>query len=233
MSDLSLSQHTALAFLLSQHTSEQSAHDAQKSETVVIRNADPKVKGGKKGATSSKGEQAAPIHDGPKVFGVTMPERNTLDAKSFLRAMLDAGKRRNDKGFPYTDPKEVRNDQIKAVHAFVGYDTHRDFGSQEIEARAKAQRDLKGYKVTGPTREEQRAASRSMTGFIAGLPDHKARRLQDLMARETAAVDAMLEHMKASRDPKRSRVECLQSQGLAEVERERLSAIRHDIMTFG
>lgn len=232
MSDLSLAQHTGLAFLLSQHTSEMSAQEAQKKEIVVVRNAEPTSKKGAK-STASKGEQAAPIHDKPTVFGVTMPERNTLDAKGFLQAMLSAGKRRNDNGVLFTDPREVRNDQIKAIHAYCGFDNRRDFGSQETEARAKAQREIRGYKVTGPSREELKAAARSATGFVAGLPDNQARHLQNLLGRETAAVDAMLQHEKDSRDESRSAADRVLSAGLAEVERERLLAIRADIARFG
>jgi hypothetical protein len=229
-SDLSLAQHTALSFLLSQHNSDLASREASKVEVVVVRNAEPKAKGSK---SHAKGEQAAPIHDGPKVFGVTMPERNTLDAKGFLNACRDAGKRRNAEGKPIFDAREVRNDLICAIHAYIGYDNRRDFGSQDIEARSQAQRELRGV-APGPTREEKRAASRSGRGFIAGLPDHKARRLQDLLARETAAVDAMLQYQKEATEAyKTSRVDALRLEGLAEVERERLSAIRRDILTMG
>lgn len=161
------------------------------TEKVVGYNM-PKATKGKKQAEPSKGEQAAPIHNGPKVFGVTMPDRNTLDAKGFLLACRDAGKRRNDKGIPFTDPKEVRNDLIKAIHAYCGYDNRRDFGSQETEARAKAQREIRGYKVTGPSREEMKAASRSAAGFVAGMPQPSQRILLNLRAREQATVEAML-----------------------------------------
>jgi hypothetical protein len=232
MSNLSLAQHTGLAFLLSQHNSDTAAHEAAKVETVVIRNAPKAERGSKKSATPSHGEQAAPIHHGPKTFGVVMPERNTLTAKDFLIACRDAGKRTNDKGLPFTDPKEVRGDIIKAVHAYCGYDMHGNFGSQEQEARAKAQREIRGFKATGPTREETRAAARSAKGFIAGLPDHKARFLQDLLGRETAAVDALLAHDKDSNDPQRSAADRVLSAGLAEVERERLAAIRADIAAY-
>lgn len=223
--DLSLAQHTGLAFLLSQHNSDLASREATKVEVVVVRNAEPKSK-------NAKGEQAAPIHDGPKVFGVTMPERNTLDAKGFLQACRDAGKRRNAEGKPIFDAREVRNDLICAIHAFVGYDNRRDFGSQDIEARAKAQRDLRGV-APGPTREEKRAASRSVGGFVAGLPDHKVRALANLRAREVAAVEAMLDHEKAANDAQRSTADRLLSQGLADVERDRIAHIRADIAAMG
>ncbi len=226
---MSLAQDSALAFLLSQHCNEQAAHEASKVAVVVVRNAEPKAKSSK---SHAKGEQAAPIHDGPKVFGVTMPERNTLDAKGFLQACRDAGKRRNDKGIPFTDPKEVRNDLICAIHAYIGYDNRRDFGSQDIEARSQAQRELRGV-APGPTREEKRSAARSLGGFVAGLPDHKVRALANLRAREVAAVEAMLDHEKAANDAKRSTADRLLSQGLADVERDRIAHIRADIAMMG
>lgn len=219
----------ALSALTAQHNSELASHEASKVETIVVRNAEPKSKKGAKSPEPRKGEQAAPIHDGPKVFGVTMPERNTLDATGFLNACKIAGRRTNDKGMPFTDPKEVRNDLIKAIHAFVGYDSRSDFGSQETEARAKAHRDIRGYKVTGPTREELRAASKSAAGFVAGLPDYKARALANLQGQERVTADAMIEHVKQARDKSRSVFDRKLSIGLARVEKERLAQIRADI----
>lgn len=229
---MSLAQESALAFLLSQHCNEQAAHEATKVAVVVVRNAEPKAsKSSSK--VRAKGEQAAPIHDGPKVFGVTMPDRNSLDARGFLDACRTAGRRLNDKGIPFTDPKEIRNDLIKAIHAYCGYDMHGNFGSQEQEARAKAQREIRGYKVSGPTREELRSAARSAAGFVAGLPDHKVRALANLRAREVAAVEAMLDHEKAAHDSKRPTADRLLSQGLADVERDRIASIRRDIEAMG
>jgi hypothetical protein len=223
----------ALAALTVQHNQEQAALDAQNVTKIVTRNAEPSKKQAAKVA-ASKGVQAAPIHDKPAVFGVTMPDRNTLDAKGFLQAMLTAGRRINDNGVRFTDPREVRNDQIQAIHAFVGYNPRESFGGQEVAARAKAHRDLRGAPVvTGPSREEQRAASRSLAGYIAGLPDHKARRLADLKARETQAVDAMIAHVHAARDKARPMFDRKLSIGFARVEKDRLAAIRNDISTFG
>lgn len=157
--------------------------------TVIGRNAPAK---GKKSAIVAKGEQKAPIHDGPKVFGVTMPTKGTINARDFLKAMLNAGRRTDEHGMRFTDPQEVRNDKIQAIAAFVGYDTRRDFGGQEIDATASAQREIRGYKATGPTREEQRAASRTLSGFVAGMPQPSQRLLLNLQAREQSTVAAML-----------------------------------------
>lgn len=169
------------------------------TETVIGRNL-PKPVRGKKQASES-GAQAAPIHQKPAVFGVAMPERNTLDPKSFLLACRDAGKRSFEQIIETTgevihvvkvDSGKVREDLIKAIHAYCGYDPRRDFGSQDQEARAQAQRELRGYKATGPTREEQRAASRTLAGFVAGMPQPANRILLNLRAREQATVATML-----------------------------------------
>jgi len=126
----------------------------------------------------------------------------------------------------------VRNDLICAIHAYMGYDNRRDFGSQDIEARSQAQRELRGV-APGPTLEEKRAASRSVGGFVAGLPDHKVRGLANLRAREVAAVEAMLDHEKVAHDSKRCTADRLLAQGLADVERDRIAHIRADIAAMG
>ena len=175
--------------------------DPEVTETVIGRNL-PKPVRGKKQAVES-GAVAAPIQAKPAVFGVAMPERNTLDAKSFLLACRDAGKRSFEKvnevtGEVHTvvkvDSSKVREDLIKAIHAYCGYDTSRDFGSQDTAARAKANREAsKRVVVAGPTREEQRAASRSMAGYVKGMPLPAQKLLANLRAREQSAAEAMID----------------------------------------
>lgn len=175
--------------------------DPEVTETVIGRNL-PKPVRGKKQA-SEQGAVAAPIHAKPAVFGVAMPERNTLDAKGFLLACRDAGKRSFETTNEVTgevttvvkrDESKVREDLIRAIHAYVGYDQGRDFGSQDAAARAKANREASGrVVVAGPTREEQRAASRSMSGFVAGMPLPAQKLLANLRAREQTAAEAMID----------------------------------------
>ena len=157
------------------------------TETVVGRNLPSKKQ------AKHTGAQAAPIHNpnaGKSMTpGITMPERNTLDAKGFLDAMRTAGKRPNDKGIMALHPNEVRNDQIKAIHAYCGYDNRRDFGSQDLEARAKAMRDLRG----APKVTENKSPSRSVAGFVAGMPKPSHRILLDLQARERSVAEAMID----------------------------------------
>ena len=157
------------------------------TQVTVVRNAPTKER--KVKASKS----AAPIHNpnaGKSMTpGITLPERNTLDAQGFLIAMRDAGKRRTAEGKPFVDQREVRNDQVKAIHAYCGYDNRRDFGSQDLEARAKAQRELRG----APKVVETTAPSRSVAGYVAGMPQPSQRILLNLQARERAAAEAMIE----------------------------------------
>ena len=193
-----------LSLVMSAHidptTASEISVDPEVTETVIGRNLPSKKQA--KAEAARKGEVAAPIHGKPAVFGVAMPERNTMDPKSFLLACRDAGKRGFEKLNEVTgevttvvkvDSSKVRDDIIKAIHAYCGYDVSRDFGSQDIEARAKAQRELRGTPVAGPSREEQRAASRSLAGYVKGMPLPSQKLLANLRAREQAAAEAMID----------------------------------------
>lgn len=166
------------------------------TSVVVARSEAPKVRKSK----PAKNE-AAPIHQKSSTPGITMPDRGSLDAKSFLLAMRDAGKRCTAEGKPFVDQREVRNDQIKAIHAFyyevrqgqrvhVGYDPTGSFGSQDQAARALAMRELRGAPRVSP---EVVKPSRSVAGYVAGMPEPSQRILGNLRAREQAACEAMLD----------------------------------------
>lgn len=193
-------QSVALSFLIAQHNAESKA-------------AEPVARAVRKAKA-----EPAPIPQTPKSSvmtpGITLLAVGTLDAQHFIVAMRKASN---------------RNDQIKYIAAFVGYDPNGDFGFQEAAARTKAQRELSDRPIQGPSRAEAKSAARSMIGFVAGMPDTLQRKLADLKAREVAAVDAMLSHQKAAKDPNRSDDERLLSSGMAEVERERLREIREHV----
>jgi hypothetical protein len=203
--DTAMSLANIIAFVTSAHIDPTTAPeinvDPEVTETVIGRNMPKSVRGKKQANTT--GAVAAPIHHKPAVFGVTMPERNTLDAKGFLLACRDAGKRSFEKTNEVTgevhtivkrDESKVREDIIKAIHAYVGYDQSRDFGSQEAAARAKANREASGRVVTaGPSRDEVKAASRSVAGYVHGMPLPAQKLLANLRAREQAAAEAMID----------------------------------------
>lgn len=225
---------TALAFLLASNVQEQ-AEAFRKKVSVVQVKVTMAPEPSKKLVAK---KEAAPIREKREPMpAMMMPDRGSLGAKDFLLAMRNAGRRVNaETRATYIDQREVRNDQIQAIHAFmyqvtpagkvyVGYDPRRDFGSQDVESRMLAQRELRG----APKVSEVTAPSRTFGGYVAGMPDHNARRLADLQGREVAAVDAMLSHERDAADMSRSEYERTLSSGLAEAERERLTHIRRDI----
>ncbi|MGH2481167.1 MAG: hypothetical protein ACRDHW_16045, partial [Ktedonobacteraceae bacterium] len=145
-----LSHDAALTYLIAQHTQEQAAAFL-KQEIVTVKVSMSPTPSKK---LIAKGEPAL-VHSKPGLPGITMPDRGTLDARAFLKAILNAGRRQSETGAMFTDALEVRNDQIKAIHAFfyetrngvkvyVGYSPTGSFGSQEVAARALAMREIKG-----------------------------------------------------------------------------------------
>lgn len=222
----------AIASLMAQSATEQNALDATKRSTTIRMLALPSDSKAIK-AKRNDGSQAAPIHNKSNAPGVALPEKGTLDAAGFMTAIKSAGKRLNDQGVPYTDQSEVRNDTIKAISAYVGYDTRGSFGAQDVAARQLASRQLGKVIAKGPARAEQKSVERSLAGFVAGLPDTTTRTLADLQGREAASAEAMIQHEKNAEDPTRSELQRMQDKALAAVEAERIASIRIDIQRMG
>jgi hypothetical protein len=183
----------AIALLLSQ----QDTHNARQDQLAAIAKLEEenaKLRAAKKAAEPPKAKKSkAPIHKVQESKGM-LRQPTVETATEFMAATRTAGKRVNDKGLPYTAPLEVRGDLIKAIDAFVGYEATGNFGSQELNARTLASRILSGNKVdSGPTREEQHRASRSLAGFVAGLPDNMAKQLANLRAQVERVTEALIE----------------------------------------
>ena len=221
---------SAIAALLAVNATEQAAIAAEPVVTVTVA----MVPTPSKAIKAKKIPSPGPAE--PSIPGVVMPQRCTIDASAFMVAIRSAGRRIATNvtegkvtNAPYTDPREVRNDTICAIHAYCGYNPHENFGSQETAARTQAMRDLRIQKVSGGSRDADRAVARSLTGYVAGAPDNVAKRLADLNGRAEAAVERMIDHEKLSQDSRRTQAERELSAGLAAVEKERISAINSDI----
>lgn len=194
-------------------------------------------------ASKSDGSQAAPKNDKPKaeVAPINMPLVGSLNATQFLLALRDCGKRSIEAvneitgevfQKPIFDKSLVRDDSILAIAGYCGYDLAGDFGTQEVEARAKAQRELRG--ITASTKPYSRSGVAStIKGYVAGIPDDIARRIADLKGRELLAVEALTDHMRNANDEKRLHAERNLSSTLAAVEQERLDQIRKDLAFLG
>lgn len=229
---MSTAHDAALAFLIAQHV-EESAQAFRQQESVVVKVTMSPAPSKK--VTAKK--EAAPIHhQGTPMVGMMLPDRGSLNAKDFLLAMRNAGKRTSETGASFIDQREKRNDEIRAIHGFmyeirkgvkvaIGYDPKRDFGSQEQAARMLAQREIRGpVKVS-----EVVKPSLSAAGYVAGMPDLRSRRMANLEGQEVVYAELMIQHDKDAADPTRTAEQRKLSAGLADLERERLADIRKQI----
>lgn len=159
----------------------------------------------------------------PKVF-IPVPQVGYYDASGFLLALRDAGKRLTKEGKPFHDPSQVRDDQIRAIAGFIGYDPCGDFGSQELRARMMAQRALAPVSPVNPS---PRLAG-TVHGYIAGMPNELRKRALDLQAREKMAAEAIGEHEKLAAEAT-DETDRQYHTTLAMIERERLDQIQADL----
>jgi hypothetical protein len=213
---------SALSLLFAQHATEQSALDraaaaAPKVTLSRAPNPSPKIKAKKIVQAEHK----------PGIPGLALPMRGTLDASAYMAAVKVAGRRMGEVdpisgvSLPYTDQGEVRNDLIKAIAAYIGFDPKGNFGAQDAAARAQAMRDLQIVKVTAGDRKAKASAARSLAGYVAGMPDRSAVALANLQAQHAVTVEAIAHFVQADDKVREA------------VERERLSHIERQMADLG
>ena len=197
---------SAIALLIAQHAREQAHLDATRVTVKVVGSLDgskPKGKGLKAKRDrefTSDGQRSADASK-PAPPSLILPETGSLTAREFLLVLRTCGRRVSVHGTSFTDEREVRNDTIKAIAGYVGWDATRSFGSQDSEARTKAGREIAGNKrLGGLSVQESRSAARSLAGFTSaafGKPDLTAKHLANLNAQLVAATEAMCEYVRA------------------------------------
>lgn len=220
----------ALALILSMNDSEQALLALTKVTTTTVGSLDgskPKGKGlkAKKDKTFNKAGQKSADASKPLPISCPLPEKGTYTALQFMTEIRTAGRRVNQDGMPYTNQGEVRNDTIKAIAGYCGWDPMVSFGAQEAAARFKANREIAGNKrLGGPTVAEARSAARSLAGYqsaVQGAPDHVAVKVANLRAQAVVFTEALIAAHNAGNEP------------AALIERERLNAIHGDIQALG
>lgn len=194
----------------------------------------------KKEKKSKVSVEVAPKTLTSAVLPSNMPLVGSMNATEFLLAMRKVGMRSvettNEQTGevyqrPIHDPSFVREDSIRNIAAFVGYDAAGDFGAQDVAARAEAQRQIRGgVKPAQYHRQGGASVAASVTGYIAGSPDFAAKQKSDLEGRERLAADAMANHLRNAADPKFVREPGMpEPEVLAAIEEERLRVIRKDL----
>lgn len=149
--------------------------------TIVTRSENPKPRkpsklAAVKAAAIETAEQSATPHD-PRlpVTVIEFPAVGTLDARGFLVAMRRA---------------TTRDEQIKAIAGYCGYDRHGDHGAQDLSARMMAQRELRGAPAPLPRPIHTTAsAMATVKGYVHGMPDGVATKVADLLGRERLAAE--------------------------------------------
>src|SRR5580698_1440531 len=173
----------AIKFLLSQHAAEQAQRASEVTETVIGFSNGPKPrKASGKASPPAKVEDTSFASDHnsnplPPPISDPLPQAGTLTPQAFIVAMRRA---------------KSREEQIKAIAGYVGYDSRQLFGAQETMARMQANRAISGHKLVIRTPAETHNAYRSVQGYCHGMPDHDAKRLADLKAREVETVESMV-----------------------------------------
>lgn len=111
----------------------------------------------------------------------------TYTGEQFLLALRDAGKRRFQ-GRIVFDPAFVREDTIRAIGGYLGFNPSRPFGAQELECRQAAQRErvaIKGARYSRTT------IAPTTAGYVAGSYDNRIKRKSNLEAREILVAAAI------------------------------------------
>lgn len=204
---MSTAHDAALAFCLSTYSASGSATSATKTKgdkpASKVRASVPSTFNGSVMAPASNADK-------PRIVRQAI-QSGTMDAATFLVAMRRA---------------KNREECQAVIAAYVGYDHTAPYGEQDSRARSKAQLEMNP--VTSATKAHNRGASVSSGGFTSGMPEQKVRHLQNLFGRERLAIEAMNAHREASKKSTNDH-ECNLYAGLAQVEAERLSAIRADL----
>ena len=217
---------------------------APQAETITVSlPSSAKVKK-EKAPKTPKGKKSAPIKaavsNSAESLPTNMPAVGSLDATAFLIACRSAGKRFVEKVNEVTgqvyigsvlDQGLVREDTIRAIHAFVGYDPTGNFGQQDDSARRKAAGILRGDIVPAAYHRRGNAnVAATIAGYTAGAPDQDSKHRANLLAQEKVSADTYIDLSKM--DPN----EILTVGGvrmtariMCELEFERLRKIRADL----
>lgn len=163
-------------------------------------------------APSNNGNEAKGKPVGIPRLTIPVPEKGSLNHKEFLIALRRA---------------KDRNESIQAIAGYVGYDPREEFGPQEYRAKAAAQLAMKGETKVSPD-SGIRNVRNTVRGYVAGMPDLRAKRYADLMGRLNMAIDKAKEHRSLAGEALSDSERDFQSK-MADVEEERIASIQKDI----
>jgi len=229
-----VTQSAVIASLLGEHQTQTQRDEAIKAEIARLEAINAKLRSNKpakvKETAGTPKQYRNPL---PAPICLALPEKGQHDAQAFLTAMLKAGKRTgyhmNAKGerieSSYTNPREVRGDQIRAIAAYTGYDSRGSFAAQDLAARTHANAELNGKMVMPGSKSEDQSAARSLEGYVHGMPDAIGTAVENLQAQERKVVETIIEL-------ERSKLPVMERAMKLGQEQARLQAIREQIRSY-
>jgi hypothetical protein len=128
-----------------------------------------------------------------------------------------------------------RAEQISAISAYIGYDRGKNapsHGAQEMMAKATAKKELNPLVILNAATaalHHGNSAMASAAGYVAGMPDNVAKRIQNLKGREVLATDAIIENTHIAEDTARAEQVRQDAINAVWLEVSRLATIRQEL----
>ena len=160
------------------------------------------TKRAEKAAREAQQVESVPQGNRPLITSAPLPEKGSLDARSYFIAMRRAVN---------------RDERINAIAGFAGFDRHGEYASQELAANILARQTLRPLPANPPVR----SVLPTMAGYVAGMPNNEATRIADLQARERITAENYSTHYLNANNER--------SVMNAALEAERLANIQNDL----
>jgi hypothetical protein len=187
---------------------------------------------------------APPASKAPAAFlPIELPPIGTYTAALFLRKMralgpiFVCGTEITHDPRPFGERNAAtfvsrRDEAIKLIAGYCGFDRTADFGDQLSAAKMRAMRELRPSHPFSDA-EAPHTVRPSVQGYVSGMPDEQAKRVRNLLARERLAAETMAEHEALAADETVEASERVYHAQLAVVEQGRLDQIRADLRAMG
>jgi hypothetical protein len=135
-----------------------------------------------------------------------LPEKGTISARQYLKACVNAGVKvvkvneLDEKSNTFvtkiverTHKNLKREEEIRAIAAYIGYNVELSHGANLMLADDTAEKEVQDSIRPGRRAVFSGHSSMSLAGFIMGMPNDRQKKLDNLMARRRLSVDALAE----------------------------------------
>ena len=149
-------------------------------------------------------------------------KKEKINGKEFLLALKDAGKR-NIEGKIVFQQNLKREDEIKAIDNYIGFDRNKDFGQQEMVARMAAMQEIKPVKGEAFKRC---SVSNTIKGYIQGSNNPILKKKSHIEACINICLEKQAILLKEIQDKNLSDEDKAFKEALLKVEEERVENLK-------